>query len=228
MQVATSHTNHMASGLPSPTLTNPDLILPYDSPAASTPRRAQRIPSPPLLQKADSSQSAGEDGPSQWKSVGRNLRRNGEGPKLRKVKTSNELLEKENRAGNTHSSSEPGAKRFGGLAPSTLKVDHDSPTASTATFKDDDRSQWHNSVVVEDQDATSPVADGSHDRVMNLGRPTYGFPPLDNEKDGFSAPPELEDGDPYSHAAMSIRAEQILANAKKRLTVSSKRQLFIH
>lgn len=54
----------------------------------------------------------------------------------------------------------------------------------------------------------------------DVGPPTYGFPPLDNEKDGFSAPPDIEDDDPYSHAAMSIRAEQILANAKKRLTVS--------
>ena len=54
----------------------------------------------------------------------------------------------------------------------------------------------------------------------DVGPPTYAFPPLDNEKDGFSAPPDIEDDDPYSHAAMSIRAEQILANAKKRLTVS--------
>lgn len=53
-----------------------------------------------------------------------------------------------------------------------------------------------------------------------MGPPTYSFPSLDNEKDGFSAPPEIEDDDAYSHAAMSIRAEQILANAKKRLTVS--------
>lgn len=54
----------------------------------------------------------------------------------------------------------------------------------------------------------------------DVGPPKYGFPPLDNEKDGFSAPPDVEDDDAYSHAAMSIRAEQILANAKKRLTVS--------
>ena len=56
--------------------------------------------------------------------------------------------------------------------------------------------------------------------LKDVGPPTYAFPPLDNEKDGFSAPPDIEDDDPYSHAAMSIRAEQILANAKKRLTVS--------
>ena len=55
---------------------------------------------------------------------------------------------------------------------------------------------------------------------QDVSVPTYAFPPLDNEKDGFSAPPDIEDDDPYSHAAMSIRAEQILANAKKRLTVS--------
>ena len=66
----------------------------------------------------------------------------------------------------------------------------------------------------------------------DVGPPKYGFPPLDNEKDGFSVPPDIEDDDAYSHAAMSIRAEQILANAKKRLTVSllrlSSRKLSYH
>ena len=119
-----------------------------------------------------------------------------------------------------------GTNGFAVLASSPML--HDSqgmPAAGTTILDHGDQNQWRNFSDATDEDATSPYSEESHDSVLDLGRPTYNFPPLDNEKNGFTAPPDVEDDDPYSHAAMSIRAEQILANAKKRLTVSLRSNL---
>ena len=222
MQLATSYTTQMPSGLPSPTLTNPDMILPFDSPSsASNSKRAQRTPSPPPIDNVDQLHSADGNGPGEMKSAMRKLLPNGDGAKLRKPRHENGTLEKAKRSRNSRSPPAKGANGFQVFASTpTLKDNYAPPTTNAAASNGNDRSRWDRSSGVEDEDDSSPHSEGSQDGALDLGRPTYGFPSLDNEKDGFSAPPEMEDEDSYSHAAMSIRAEQILANAKKRLTVS--------
>lgn len=197
----------MPSGLPSPTLTNPDLILPYNAPSPdsspSSTRRAQRIPSPPPIDITNSVQDNGI---------------NGEGTKLQKSRKMDTVMPD---AEQRHIALGKGTNDFSVLASSPILHDNYAlPTAAPETLDEGDESQWHRFSGANDGDAMSPYSEELNDSVMDLGRPTYGFPPLDNEKNGFSAPPDVEDDDPYSHAAMSIRAEQILANAKKRLTVS--------
>lgn len=114
-----------------------------------------------------------------------------------------------------------GTNGFSALASSPiLHASPAIPTARTAMLSEGAERQWRDFSGLADEDTTSPYSEDSHESVLDLGRPKYGFPPLDNEKNGFSAPPDVEDDDAYSHAAMSIRAEQILSNAKKRLTVS--------
>lgn len=54
---------------------------------------------------------------------------------------------------------------------------------------------------------------------MNEGQ-GYGVATPSNSAQGIRAILEEDEDDPQSHAAMSKRAEQILANAKKRLLVS--------
>ena len=230
MQLATSYTTQMPSGLPSPTLTNPDMILPFDSPSsASNSKRAQRIPSPPPIDNVDQLHRADGNAPDEMKSAMRKLLPNGDGAKLRKSRQENGKLEKAKRSRDSRS---PPAKETNGFqvlasAP-TLRENYAPSTTNPATANGNDRSRWDRSAGVADEDDSSPHSETSQDGALDLGRPTYGFPSLDNEKDGFSAPPELEDEDSYSHAAMSIRAEQILANAKKRLTVSPRQRSSLH
>ncbi|KAL8825856.1 MAG: hypothetical protein Q9191_004158 [Dirinaria sp. TL-2023a] len=209
----------MPSGLPSPTLTNPDMILPFDSPSpASASRRAQRNPSPPPFDEIGNFHSAEEHGADEMKSAVRKLLPNGDGARLRKPRQENGTLEKAKRSRNSRSPPDHAANGFHVLASSPIINSDDArPIETLATLNGNDRSHWNKPYNMADRDASSPHSEDSQDGV-DLSRPTYSFPSLDNEKDGFSAPPEVEDEDSYSHAAMSIRAEQILANAKKRLT----------
>ena len=198
------------------------MILPFDSPSsASTSRRAQRNPSPPPIDEIDSSHSADENGSDEMKSAVRKLLPNGDGAKLRKLRQENGTLEKAKRPKNSRSPPDHNANGFHVLSSSPIiNGEYARPTTNLATLNGNNRIQLNKSEAMADRDASSPCSEGSQDGIWDSGRPTYGFPSLDNEKDGFSAPPEVEDEDSYSHAAMSIRAEQILANAKKRLTVS--------
>jgi len=151
----------------------------------------------------------------------RNWFRNGERSKLRKArKTEDVALDVE---GTSRDNQMPPNGTNGSSVLASSPILHDGyaiPMAGTAMLEEGAERQWRDFSSLADGDATSPYSEDSHESVLDLGRPKYGFPPLDNEKNGFSAPPDVEGDNLYSHAAMSIRAEQILANAKKRLTVS--------
>ena len=178
------------------------------------------MPSPPPIDLTKSTNDKDIDDPEYMKGAVRNFFRNGERSKLRKTRkkdgdspdTDQRLKDNRSPASGTNGNSV--LVSFPKANGSYLV-----PTDGTATLSEGEAGQWRNSSGTADEDASSPYSDEPHESVLDLGRPTYSFPPLDNEKNGFSAPPDVEDDDPYSHAAMSIRAEQILANAKKRLTV---------
>jgi len=151
----------------------------------------------------------------------RNWFRNGERSKNRKAKKAEDVSPDADGWSKDNRTPPNGTNGLSVLASSPILHDaYATPTAGTAMLDEGAERQWRNFSGLADEDATSPYSEGSHETILDLGRPKYGFPPLDNEKNGFSVPPDVEDDDPYSHAAMSIRAEQILANAKKRLTVS--------
>ena len=151
----------------------------------------------------------------------RNLFRNGERSKLQKARKKEDASPVTEKRSRDNRSPPSGTNGTSMLASSPILHDgYAIPTAGIAMLDGDGECQWRNFSGIADGKATSQYSEESHESVLDLGRPNYDFPPLDNEKNGFSAPPDVEDDDPYSHAAMSIRAEQILANAKKRLTVS--------
>ena len=179
------------------------------------------MPSPPPIDLTKSANDKDTDDPEYMKGAVRNFFRNGERSKLRKARKKDGVSpDIDQRLKDSRS---PASGTNGNSVLVSSPKDNGSyavPMDGTATLSEAEASQWRNSSGTADEDASSPYSDEPHESVVDLGRPTYAFPPLDNEKNGFSAPPDVEDDDPYSHAAMSIRAEQILANAKKRLTVS--------
>lgn len=147
--------------------------------------------------------------------------RNGERSKVRKANKAEDVSPDAHGWSKDDQTLPSGTNGFSVLASSPILYDdYAIPTARTAMLSEGAERQWRHFSGLADGDTTSPYSEDSHESVLDLGRPKYGFPPLDNEKNGFSAPPDVEDDDPYSHAAMSIRAEQILSSAKKRLTVS--------
>lgn len=188
MQVLTN--TRLPADLPSPTLTNPDMILPYASSSdssSSTRRRPQKLPSPPsngeLLAR-----SASLDYKGRMKPAGHSLSpfRNG-------------TLSRPSESTRTRSSSESGNGRIK-FENSRLsyRPRGDMPIASSPTLRDD-----HNR---SNQNRTSEDTERDYAPENN----TYSTPAILEE----------DENDPHSHAAMTKRAEQILANAKRRLTVS--------
>lgn len=176
------------------------------------------MPSPPPIDIANPNETNGTNDPDDMRSVMRNFFRDGDRNKLRKARVPEGVSPDGGKGRKDNGAIPNGIKGFSVLASSP--DDAAVPTAGPAMTGEGEKSQWHKFSGTCDGDATTPLSEGSQEGILDMGRPTYGFPPLDNEKDGFTAPPDVEDDDPYSHAAMSIRAEQILANAKKRLTVS--------
>ena len=106
---------------------------------------------------------------------------------------------------------------------------------SPSPSSDDDRGSGNpgNTTNVEVRDSHWEGFDGPMEEVrgtlynseasnmpqMNEGQ-GYGVATPSNSAQGIRAILEEDEDDPQSHAAMSKRAEQILANAKKRLLVS--------
>ena len=193
------------------------MILPYDPPspdsAPSTPRIAQQESS--SLSNGTSIQNIDLDGGDEMKGAMHRLFSNGDGRKLQKP--NRKIAEQRNEK--NEKTSAPGFP-FGGTtdlgSSPTLHDNNQAPARAKIVTPSEE--YWKKFDSAESGIEGSP--DEEHADYKDVGPPKYGFPPLDNEKDGFSAPPDIEDDDVYSHAAMSIRAEQILANAKKRLTVS--------
>lgn len=170
---------------PSPTLTNPDMILPDKSPLSadsfpSTPRKPQRLPSPPSTDyHPTTSDSASDDTPRE------------NGTMFRPFKSG---VLRRHEGSTKH---RLGAER----EDRTTTTKEEATLASSPTLQED--------YNYKEQNGYTEAASQDDDHAET--------------RDSIYSPPSIldeDENDPSSHAAMTRRAEEILANAKKRLTVS--------
>lgn len=199
MQVLPALQMPVGSGLPSPTLTNPDMILPF------TPSSEETSPSTPRRQRQKSLSHQVEEHP-----IGERLARSASMENRGRIKPTgqkslspfrNGVLSGRGAPTRVRSNSERGGDgriRFENSRLSYRPLG-DAPVSSSPTVPDE-----HNRAV-EKRYIESPEQDDD-DLVHN----TYKTPSILEE----------DENDPKSHAAMTQRAEEILANAKKRLMVS--------
>ncbi|KAL6717943.1 hypothetical protein ACLMJK_004028 [Lecanora helva] len=172
--------------LPSPTLTNPDMILPDSSPSPAssspTPRQDRRLPSPPPI---ESNVSAG---PGLVFDEKRGLKHRINNP----VQTG--VLRHQDGRPRLRSSSERGSSRIAfENSRLSFRQDAEEPIASSPTIHEDNGQRIYTESTKDDfEDAEG----------------TYTTPAILEE----------DENDPNSHAAMTRRAEAILASAKRRLT----------
>ena len=208
--------------LPSPTLTDPDMILPasQDSQTTSSPEQTDTPPTLSGWQRV----SPPDDG--QMKSAMRNLLGNGhrlrhkssekalksqDPSDIRPQSKQSELSQRS--AGSTLASSPLLHEEFGSKSMANKSMQNGISDAPEAL---DD-----GSVISE---SISPLVEAEREGFLmseHGGLEGYKF------SDRFRKAIVEEDDEAYSHAAMSVRAEEILANAKKRLTVS-KRECALH
>ena len=201
MQVLQTQTA-MASGLPSPTLTNPDMILPWDQTPSNesspkTIRMPYQVPSP-ILTESRHTRAERPDGSRRPKTAEQSLSpfRNG-------------ILSRPGAPTRARSISERGDGRIKyENSRLTYKPSGDVHVASSSPILHDDHASSKGRIVI--------AADDDYDH--------------DDNDDGEIAPNntyqtpailEEDEDNPNSHVAMSKRAEEILANAKLRLTVCS-------
>ena len=218
--VQTVFTSHATSDLPSPTLTNPDMILPtpHDAPdSPATPTQRQRPPSLSGIQsRAQSEDKASEckklpnvaSNASHMERIRTKGRRSfGELDGTRPETRRNKLGKLRLNGGSRSSSSSPVDSNIGTPLgeDSTPRSHYDGPSWRTIdyTYGANDGGERHGA-----DDLNASMNDESD----------YGFPQSGpKHMDGVIT--TVERGDPHSHAQNSIRAEQILQNAKRRLTV---------
>ena len=101
---------------------------------------------------------------------------------------------------------------------STLHKDELTASLNSAHIEDGHGEQWNGLDPGDTDGGISPYLDV--DWESPFGEGGSDIIRLDDERNGIRAILEEDEDDPSSHAALSIRAEQILANAKKRLIVS--------
>ncbi|CAD6569476.1 MAG: hypothetical protein ASARMPRED_002911 [Alectoria sarmentosa] len=167
---------------PSPTLTNPDMILPGNPPSAdsspSTPSKPHRSPSPsPTDSLATRSDSASDNRPREKGTMFSPFR--------------NGILRRHDGSTKHSSGSEREDRR--------TTTNEEAALASSPTLQEDH--------IHKGQDGYAEAAAQDYDHIET--------------RDSIYNPPSIldeDEDDPYSHAAMTRRAEEILANAKKRLT----------
>ncbi|KAL8689406.1 MAG: hypothetical protein Q9218_004918 [Villophora microphyllina] len=204
---------HRPARMPSPTLTDPDMILPTS--------HAEQDTSP--IRQADSSSAlpewhhapTGEDG--QMKSAMRNLL--GNGHSLRHKGSEKSLKIQEASDIRPQSKQSELSQRSAGstLASSPLlHEDFGFKSMRDTRAREESNDHWDTvddgSVISE---SISPLVEAEREGYLmseNGGLNGYKF------SDRFRKAIVEEDDESYSHAAMSVRAEEILANAKKRLT----------
>ncbi|KAL8649480.1 MAG: hypothetical protein Q9210_004368 [Variospora velana] len=205
--------SHLPGRMPSPTLTNPDMILPdsdFDR-NANSPRHADDPSTLPQWR----SLATGDDG--EMKSAMRNFF--GDGQRLRHRNSEKALKSQENldirpqskqselsqRSVNSALASSPLLHEGFGMKSRGETLPNDQSTGNVDSMDD-------GSVISE---SISPLVDAEREGFSmseNGGIEGYKF------SDRFRQAIVEEDDEPYSHATMSVKAEEILANAKKRLT----------
>lgn len=224
--IYTLYTQQTPYRLPSPTLTNPDMILPvgHDAPESpETPRSGQRPPSLSAFQaRAQSADRAGEG--KKMASV------TSSGPPIERIRTKGrrsfgESLGNEDGRAELRKGTKPGHMRLNGGSSSSSSSPVDSTSSTPIGDVRPPTSNYNgpswNQVKYKE---------GANDDRMDRNEPHRGVSSdtEDHYESSHTRPKHadgvitsVERGDPYSHAQMSIRAEQILQNAKRRLTVST-------
>lgn len=210
----------------SPTLTNPDMILPYGSrssaAATSSPRDLHRFST---HSSTSGSLTSGDDGEEIMR---RGVRRIfGNGVKSRREGLNPPMQTDEASVGgvrcaeskHSHYSGQKGGNT---VLASSLKLHdtYDNKSSSNAGSDEISNGYWEgfDGPIIE---MAAGSTDGHEQESLN-GREEardIGSTPDHNEH-GLRTILDEDENDPNSHAAMSKRAEQILANAKKRLLVS--------
>ncbi|CAF9909574.1 hypothetical protein IMSHALPRED_008409 [Imshaugia aleurites] len=170
----------------SPTLTNPDMILPDNPPSSahsspSTPKKTQRLPSPsPTDYQHTTSDLVSDERPREKDAM------------------------------------------FSPFKNGILRR-HDGSTKRRSTAERDD---GRTTPKEETALASSPTLQADYDYKAQNGHEVTAAQDSDHveTRNSVYSPPSIleeDEDDPHSHAAMTRRAEEILANAKKRLTVSA-------
>ncbi|KAL9613655.1 MAG: hypothetical protein Q9167_001831 [Letrouitia subvulpina] len=185
--------------MPSPTLTNPDMILPETSPQ----KKIERLSALPQWSES----SVSDEGQMKLRNIlgnGHRVRRKGSEQRLEDVEVRRNYSELDQKGGSSAIASSP-------LLHEDFPVNKMGDTLSPDAGKENWDGFDDVSVISE---GVSPLVDSERgDYLMseNGGLNGYKF------SERFRTAIAEEDEEPSSHAAMSVRAEQILANAKKRL-----------
>ena len=209
-------------GLPSPTLTNPDMILPFDSPASdSPPQNAPRLPSPPGVAEAAAANGSSPQEASQT---------NGNAPKGHGVAPSanQQEFDRIRRVnGKIHGRVNGSADELSSGRIS--KASDGSLLACSPTYQDEfepvTRGHMYAGSNSRNGQYTSAGRENGAPRPVDLEafleetEPGDSFATIKDHRMNVRSVLDEDENDPTSHAAMTKRAEEILANAKKRLTV---------
>lgn len=210
----------------SPTLTNPDLILPYGSRSSATTNSNQRdLYHISTHSSNGGSPTSGDDDDENMRRGVRRLfgnavksRREGLDPPLQKDGASKGGVRPE-RPKHAHCSDDKGENMLLASSP-TLQHSDGLKISSNAGSDEISNGYWEGF----DGPIVEVVADPSHGGTQGSlnGRrePREEGSTPDHNDQGLRTILDEDENDPNSHAAMSKRAEQILANAKKRLLVS--------
>ena len=216
MQVAYTRTT-MPSGLPpSPTLTNPDMILPYQ---AGPPNR---------WQQTSSSESSPETSRQQFENVS-SASVNEPRPTRSDAPETKRRLKP---AGQSLSPFRNGVlSRPGGPTRARSVTERDKGSDGRIRFENS-RLSYRPAATTEKVIVSAPThkSEYSPHRVIIIEDDEQSEATLDKDytpDNTYKTPSILEEDEenPNSHMAMSKRAEEILANAKKRLTVTTYRSI---
>ena len=217
---------------PSPTLTNPDMILPAlkDAPESpTTPTQRQRPPSLSGIQERAQSDDRALDS-KRLPNV------TSFGPHIERIRTKGrrsfgESLGNDDGRSELRKGTRSGKIRLNGASSSSSSSPVDSIDSRSNSRAHPPTSGYDEPLGNEskDRDGTNEDSTGGTEEqqgALDSNEDDYGFSQtVPKHIDGIIT--TVERGDPYSHAAKSIRAEQILQNAKRRLTVSTSRQKII-
>lgn len=212
----------MAALPSSPTLTNPDMILPYASPSSATSSTSKDF-----RQFSTHPRNGGNTTPEDdEEKMRRGIRRLfGNGGKFQRDDSDTAILIKDDRKGtlihtDSKLSSQHGHNGKTVVLASSPTFYHTPSHKSSSSVKDDktDDDYWEgfDGPAVE----SVPASDLSRHQESFNGdpEPSDRASTPDHSQQSVAIQDE-DENDPTSHAAMSNRAEQILANAKKRLLV---------
>lgn len=210
----------------SPTLTNPDMILPamHDAPdSPATPTQPQRPPSLSGIQARAQSADRALDGK-------RTPSGTYYGPNIERIRTKGrrsfgESLGTDDGRSDLRKGPRSDQIRLNGASSSSSSSAVDSTTSTpigdtlppTSNFNEP---SWNKAKYMERANDDSEGPSDEHQDARDNNEDDYNFPQT-GPKHVNGIITTVERGDPYSHAQMSIRAEQILQNAKRRLTVST-------